>query len=155
MQALTDLRLGALIELFGQSAQQGTSDNGQIRQEVWITGTRLILSHEHVPPPVIADFHSRPVPTNELKPFQPRVLVRFGAGEVITRLGATHSGLLNRALAAHYDERSGVGKIGFQGLDGERVDLSGLYTAVSGSGLVKKGVFFSPSSACAFFNKFS
>jgi len=155
MQALADFWLRSPVELFGQPTQEGTSDKREIGQEVWIAGTRLILPHQHVPPPVITNLHSRPVPANEVEPFQSRVFFRFGAGKVIARLSAEGSGLLNRALASHHNERSGVRKIRFQRLDGERVDGSGFYAAVSRSGLVKKGVSLSPSSACAFFNKFS
>jgi hypothetical protein len=79
MQALADFWLRFPIELFGQPAQESTSDHRYIRQEVWIAGTRLIFSHQHVPPPVITNLHSRPVSTNELEPFEPRVLVRLGA----------------------------------------------------------------------------
>ncbi len=95
------------------------------------------------------------MPTNELEPFSTRVLLRFSAGKVIARLGAGRSALLERAVAAYHDQRPGVGKIGVQRLDGEGVDGAGLYAAVPGSGLLKKGVWLSRSSAWAFFNRFS
>jgi len=92
---------------------------------------------------------------NKLEPLGPGVLLRFGAREVIPGLGAGGSGFLDCALAAHRDQRPGVGEIGFQGLDGKGVNGPDFYATVSGSGFEKKGVALRPSSACAFLKSFS
>jgi len=112
-----------------------------------MAGTGPVLPHQHVPTPVIANFHSRPVSADELEPLGRRVLFGFGAREIVARLSAHGSGLLDRALAAHHDQRSSVRELGLERLDGEGVEGSGFYAAVPGSGFGKKGVFLSPSRA--------
>lgn len=112
-----------------------------------MAGTGPVLPHQRVPTPVVTNFHSRPVPADELDPLGWRVLFGFGAREIVARLGTHGSGLLDRALAAHHDQRSGVRELGVERLDGKGVEGSGFYAAVPGSDFGKKGVFLSPSRA--------
>lgn len=55
-------------ELVGEDGQQSTADECQIGQEIGVAAAGAVFSHERIPSPVIADFHSTPVSANELEP---------------------------------------------------------------------------------------
>ena len=138
-----------MFELLGQAVEQCVSNQGQIGQQVGIARSGAVLPHEHIAPPVIADFHSGPMSADELEPTRTRVLLGQGAGKVIARLGAGGSGFLYRALAAHHNQSAGMRKVRRQRLYGPGVEGSFFNPSVSGSGFAKKGVFWSRSKACA------
>lgn len=149
MQSLTYLWVGAVFELFGQAVEQGASGQGQVGQEVGVAGAGAVLAHEHIPSPVIADFHPCPVSADESMPTGAGVLCGRGAGEVVARLGAGSAGLFDGALAAHHHQGASMGKVRSQRLYGPGVKGSLFDASVSGLGFDKKGVFWSRSRACA------
>ena len=89
---------------------------------------------------MVAYLHSAPVSANEFQPLAGCVLVRRGAGKVVTGFGGGSPGLFDGALAAQDDQGSGKGKVGRQGLDGEGVESPGFNPSVTGLGVGKKGV---------------
>ena len=131
--------------------EQSISNQSQIGQQVGIARSGAVLAHEHIASPMIADFDSGPVSTDELKPTRRGVLLGRGAGKIVAGLGACGSGLLYGALAAHYNQRAGMRKVCRQRFDGPGVKGSLFNASVPGVGLDKKGVFGSRSNACARF----
>ena len=79
MQGVVDFWLGSAPGLLGQGAEQRTADDGQIGQDLRIAGTGSVLSHDCVPAPVVADFHTGPMSANQAEPLAGFVMVRFGA----------------------------------------------------------------------------
>ena len=105
-----------------------------------MTGAGTILAHEHVAPPMVADFHPAPMSANEFQPLGWCVLAGRGAGKVVARFGGGQAGLFARTLAAQDDQGPGKGKVGRQGLDGEGLEPPGFDAAMAGLGVGKKGV---------------
>ena len=140
MEGFADFWLRTVFELLGQTAEQSASDQSQISQEIGVARTGAILPHQHIPAPVVADFHACPMPANQLKPLRRRVLIRGSAGEVIAAFGAGGSGLFEGALAAQYNQGAGVRKVGRQRFDGPGVEGTLFDASVAGCGFDKKGV---------------
>lgn len=147
MQALAQLGPCAGLEVLGQDRQQGVADEGQIGQQVGIAGAGAIFSHQDVPPPMIADFHSAPVSPDQTQPLLGPILPRQRAGEVIAGFGAAEPRLFNGSLAPQNDQGSGEREVGCQRLDVEGMQASGFDASVAGLGVGKKGVSFNPSNA--------
>ena len=49
-----------------EDGQQDVSDQGQIRQQVRVAGTRAVFAHQGITPPVVAVFDSGPVAANQV-----------------------------------------------------------------------------------------
>lgn len=141
-----------MFQLLGQSAEQGIAQESQIGQEIWIARTGAVFAHQGIAPPMVADFHSRPMPLDELEPLARGVISGRGARQVVARFGAAGRCLFYCAFAAQDDQRSGVGEVGLEWFDGKGVDGSFFHAAVTALGLDKKGVFWRPFSAWAFWS---
>ena len=126
--------------MLGQKGEQRVSDQGQIGQEVGILAAGLVLAENDVPSPMVADFHSGPVPTNEPQPLLRAVLVWRCAGQVVVRFGRALTGLFEVPSIAQDDQSSGETEVCGQRFDGEGMELAGFDSTVSGLGLFKKGV---------------
>ena len=113
----------------------------------------LVFAEDYVASPMVADFHSGPVPANEPQPLLGSVLLWRCAGDVIMRFGRALAGLFDAPGVAQHDQASGEAEVRLQGLDGEGMKLAGFDSAMSGVGLYKKGVFSRASSFWACLNK--
>lgn len=140
--------------MLGQDREQRIADEGHVGQEVWITTARLVFAEDDVASPMVADFHSGPVPTNQSQPLLGSVLLRRCAGEVVMRFGGTLAGFFNVSGVAQHDQASGETEVCLQGLDGEGVEVAGFDSTVASLGLFKKGVSWRASSFCAFLSNF-
>lgn len=77
-----DLGQGLVWELVGEGSQERIAQECQVGQEVWVAAAGAIFFHERIPPPVIADFHTAPVATNQLEPMAGTVLAGRRTGQV-------------------------------------------------------------------------
>jgi len=140
---------GVFWKMFGQDSEQRTADDGQIGQQVGIAGAGSILAHQDITPPMIADFDSAPVTTDESQPLIRAVLFGLGAGEVVAGFDRGFTRLFDGPLAAQDDQGSGVGEVSLHRFDGEGVQVTDFDAPVAGVGVGKKGVSFSASKARA------
>lgn len=101
---------------------------------------RLVFAENDVSSPMVADFHSSPVPTNEPQPLLRAVLLWRCAGEVVVRFGRALSGLFEIPSIAQNNQSSGETEVCGYRFDGEGMELTGFDSTVSGLGLFKKGV---------------
>jgi len=140
VEVFLDLREGVMGEVIGQQCQEGAAQEGEVGQEVGVTGTRAIFAHQGVAPPVVADFDAPPMTADEAQPLGRGVLVGGSAGEVEARFGGGEAGLFDGALAANDDEGAGKREVGRQRFDGEGIETAEFDASVAGFGLGKKGV---------------
>lgn len=61
---LAQLWEGLFLNMCGQDLQEGVANERHIGQQIGIARTGAIFSHQHIAPPVIADFNAAPVSTD-------------------------------------------------------------------------------------------
>ena len=132
--------------MLGKQGQKRITDQGHVGQEVGIAAAGLVFAEDHVSSPMVADFHSGPVPTNESQPLLGAVLLRWCAGQVIVRFGRALAGLFHEPSVVQHNQGPCKAEVCLQGLEGEGVELPGFDSAVAGVGLFKKGVSWRASS---------
>lgn len=98
---------------------------------------------------MVAYLYACPMATNISEPLTAGIFIRRNARKVVTRFDAAGPGFLDRALAAHDAQASGMGKVGFERFDGPGVDGALFNASVAADCVDKKGVPTKPSSACA------
>ena len=140
MEALEQRAQRLFVKRVSHDVKQGAPNQRDIGQEIGVAGTRTIFSHQHIAPPMIADFNPAPVPADQLQPLCRPILLRGRAGEVVARFFGGVSALFVRPLRAHYDQSSGKGKIGCQRFDGKSVEVAHFDAASGVMGVGKKGV---------------
>lgn len=146
MEVFADFGLRLAGELVSQNTEQCASDQSQVGQQVGIARTGSVFAHEGIPPPVVANLHTTPMPTDQLQPLFGAALLGGKAGEVVTGFAAAGTGFFDGALSADHDQGSGAGELGLERFDGEGVDGATVDPSMPDSGLWKKGVLFSASS---------
>jgi hypothetical protein len=80
--------------VLGQQRQQGTADQSDVGQQRGVAAAGGVLAQEHVAPPMVAHFHSAPVPANEFEPAFVGVFFGQGTRQVVAAFGAGLPGLL-------------------------------------------------------------
>jgi len=149
MELFADLRQGTVWETLGEEGQQAAAEEREIGQEIGITTAGAIFPHEHIAPPVIADFHPAPVAASERQPLVGAVLFRGGAGKIIVRFGGRLSGLFDRPFVMLNDQGACIGEIRRQRFNGEGMEPPEVNPSVSGLEIGKKGVSGSASKLWA------
>ncbi len=146
-ESFAELREGMFAEAFGEEREEGVTDERQVGQQVGLARAGTVFAHQDIASPMIADFGSAPMSSDQVQPFLGRILIRWRAGEVVTGLGGGEAALFLRSLAAHHDQGAGKGEVGGQGLDGEGMEPSGFDPAMTGLVVGKKGVSGKASKA--------
>ena len=150
MQGLAKFRQGLLLKLIGEDLQQNAANERHIGQEVGMTRAGAIFAHQRVAPPVIADLHPAPVPTDQFQPLVRRIVLGGHVGEVIARLISREAGFLDRSLTAHHDQAAGVGEVRGEGFEVKGMQAPMVHAPMSGLGMGKKGVSCKVSKPSAF-----
>jgi len=140
VEVFADFRQGSVGEVLGQQGQQGTSEQGQIGQEVGVARAGTVLALDGIAAPVVADFHAGPVTPDEGLPLVRAVAIVRHAGEVVAGFGGGLAGFLDGEVTAHDDQGACEGEVGSQGFDGEGMEPADFDAPVTGFGLEEKGV---------------
>ena len=141
------------MEVHSKDVEQCAANERQIGQEIGIAGTRLIFAHQHVAPPVIADFNPTPMPANQLQPLFGPILCGRCAREVITGFGRAEPVFFEGPFTAQDDQGSGKGEVALERFDGKGVPVPGFDAPMARLGLGKKGVSCKASKPCACLSK--
>ena len=134
-----------LLDILGDDVKQCASNQRDVGQKIGVARTRPVFPHQHIAPPMIADFNSTPVSANQLQPLFWPILRWWRAGEIVTGFLGGVPAPFERALRAHHDQSSGKGKIRCQRLHGEGVNVAHFDAASGGLDVGKKGVLCNAS----------
>ena len=66
-----------------EDSQEPVADQGQIGQEGSVSAPRAVLSHECIPPPMVAVFNAGPMASDQLQPLFWRPILRFETADVM------------------------------------------------------------------------
>lgn len=149
MEAFEDLFERKRGEVNRSQGEQGVAQEGEIGERAWVAGAGAVLAPEAVAAPVVADFHSGPMPADECLPLLRSAFGRLQGREIEPGLVGARTGLLGIDLTAHNDEAASTGKAGGIRFDGEDVEAALFNAAMPGAVLDKKGVSCRASQALA------
>jgi len=79
-----DLWEGLFLKGLGKQVQQCTANERHIGQQIGVTGSGTILAHQGIAPPVIADFNSTPVSSDQPQPLLGAIVLRGQTREIMT-----------------------------------------------------------------------
>lgn len=125
----------------GKQVQTDAAQGSEVGQGVGIAGSGSVLAHEGVTFPVIADFDSSPVSTDQRQPLGGAALIGQVAADVRACFKRAGSGLFRGALGSNKDHAAGEGKVDGVRLDRAGLDLPVLDASVSGLAVTKKKGF--------------
>src|SRR5688572_3228371 len=135
--------------MLGQQGEQSVAQQCEVGQRGGVARARTVFAPNGIATPVVADFDATPMATHQLLPLRGRALLRFGARQIVARLGGGLSGLFHRDLAAHHDDAAGEGEVDRERFEDKAGECADFYPAVAGRGLGKKRASGSASHACA------
>ncbi len=81
-ESFAELREGLFAEAFGEEREEGVTDERQVGQQVGLARAGTVFAHQDIASPMIADFGSAPMSSDQVQPFLGRILIRWRAGEV-------------------------------------------------------------------------
>jgi len=122
----------------GKQVQTDAAQGSEVGQGVGIAGSGSVLAHEGVTFPVIADFDSSPVSTDQRQPLGRAALIGQVAADVRARFKRAGSGLFRGTLGSNKDHAAGEGKVDGVRLDRAGLDLPVLDASVTGLAVTKK-----------------
>ena len=123
-----------------EDPQEPVADQGQVGQERSVSAPGAVLSHQCIPPPVVAVFNTGPVASDQLEPLFWRQILRFEAADVVTYLLSGRAGELLGPPTSDDHQTTCVRKIHRHAIGGEGVDGAAVDTAVAYLAFFKKGV---------------
>lgn len=80
MEAFLDDGEGFIGRLLSENTEEHISNKREVGQEVGVSASRSILTHNGVPAPVITDLDASPVSANQIQPLTGSVLIRQSTG---------------------------------------------------------------------------
>ena len=131
LDAFPDDGDGIARETSIEDSQEPVADQGQIGQEGSVSAPRAVLSHECIPPPMVAVFNAGPMASDQLQPLFWRPILRFETADVVACFRRALAGALFGPSTPDNHQAAGEWKIHRHAVGGEGVDGSAIDAAVT------------------------
>ena len=122
-----------------EDSKEPVADQGQIGQERSVSASGAVLSHQCIPPPMVAVFKASPMASDQLQPLFWRPILRFETTDVVACFHRALAGALFGPSTPDNHQAAGEWEIHRHAVGCEVVQGSVVDTAVAYLAFFKKG----------------
>ena len=122
--------------------EQGIANKSKICQGIFIACARAIFPHDSITSPMVADFNTTPMTTNEIDPLLWAIVLWQGTGDVVAYFSRCLASFFASNLSAQDYQRTREGEVDSGWINFKDIDTTNRCAAMTSIALSKEGSCF-------------